>query len=203
MAYRVFQITARLLRPPRILEIYIALVLGCQIDPLNSTENSMGAPGNVVLSSTGLPLVIPSSSPTAGAFSTIPPFTNSNDNNCSETVFGARGKRHKHSQGLFGIMKRKLVHDIGTASSSTDKEASNQHRTFNEHTDTSLSESSTLPVFENFGPSNFQSLGMTKATMRKKSKHKAFNEDKPWKHHSYAFTLSESEKEVSRVVGSQ
>lgn len=161
---------------------------------LGGTENGMGAPGNVILSSTGLPLVIPSSSPTAGVFSTVPPFTNSNDNNCNETVFGTRGKRHKHSQGLFGLMKRKLAHDIGTASSSTDKEASNQHRTFNEHTDTALSDSSALPAFENFAPNNFQSLGMTKTTMRKKSKHKAFNEDKPWKHHSYAFMLSESEK---------
>lgn len=160
----------------------------------SSSGNSMSLSTNsVILSSTGLPLVAPPSGSAAASGASA--LMNPSVAGVNDTSSGNGGSgRQKNSHGIFGLVKRKLIH--GSSNGNGSNTANNQLGLKSNDFSATGSSTTTLssPGHGIGSTAPAQSLGMIKTTMRKQSHRKSFNEDKPWKHRSDAVILSEAEK---------
>lgn len=182
----------------------------------SNSSSSSHPSGNFVLSSAGLPLPAPPPSST----SQLPPNSAIAAGGAGGSVNpgSGSGTRHKNSHGIFGLVKRKLTHGGSSAGGgpSSGQPGSHSSEMFHHHhhhggplgsggnsNDHDYSHSSAAGAVSSTSASAghvgtlsvpHQGLGMIKTTMRKRSHRKSFNEDKPWKHHTYAVILSDAEK---------
>lgn len=164
-----------------------------RVDRPSSGNNMSLSTNSVILSSTGLPLVAPPSGSAAASGASA--LINSSVAGVNDTSSGNGGSgRQKNSHGIFGLVKRKLIHGSsnGNGSNTANNQPGHKSNDFSSTGPSATTLSSTGHGIGSTAPA--QSLGMIKTTMRKQSHRKSFNEDKPWKHHSDAVILSEAEK---------